>query len=147
MDSNFRENFREAALLACIEAGAALTPNRLVIFQTLCAADKPISAYEVQAVLAGDGSRFNIATIYRVLDFWCNLGLVHKIASLNKFHACANPAEAHTHMVNVCTRCEAVLESCSKRMGLDLGASSQSLGLTIPASQHIEIPVICAECA
>jgi len=136
----------DRALSACVEAGAALTPSRLAIFEMISGCKKPVSAYEVQAALAARDQPFNIATIYRVIDFWCGLGLVHKIASLNKFHACVNPAEAHTHMVNVCTQCETVVESCSARMGLDLQKSSKTLGLTIPDSTHIEIPVICPEC-
>jgi len=106
----------DPALNACVEAGVALTPSRLAIFETISGCKMPVSAYEVQAALAAKNQPFKLATIYRVIDFWCGLGLVHKIASLIKFHACANPAEAHTHMVNVCVgiREASVLEQSAK---------------------------------
>ena len=141
-----KHQVKDIALKSCMSAGAALTPSRLVIFEMIASHEKPVTAYELQSYLSAGGKAFNIATIYRVLDFWCNIGVVHKIASLNKFRICQDPDEAHTHIMNVCTQCETVIESCNERMGLDLNKGLAAIGMTIPANSHVEIPVICAEC-
>ena len=138
--------YREIALEACIEKNLSLTPNRLLIFEIISKCVKPVTAYELQALLGQKGSKYNIATVYRVIEFWREVGLVHRIAYLNKFLACCNPQESHTHMINFCTGCEAVFETCNERMELDLQKGANFMGLTIPQSAHIEIPVTCSSC-
>ncbi|MDB2390755.1 transcriptional repressor [Alphaproteobacteria bacterium] len=141
-----KQKLKDVALKSCMESGAALTPSRLAIFEMIASYDEPVTAYALQSSLNAGGKSFNIATVYRVLEFWCNIGLVHKIASLNKFRICQDPDEVHTHIMNVCTQCGTVFESCNERMGLDLNKGSAAFGMTIPANSHVEIPVICKEC-
>ena len=88
----------------------------------------------------------NIARIYRCVDFWCHLGVVHKLSTTNKFICCSSPDEKHTHIINSCQRCETVFESCNEQMGLNLKKVPESLGLTLVSNSHLEIPVICEAC-
>ena len=92
------------------------------------------------------GNNFNIATIYRVIEFWLKMGLVHKISSQNKFYMCFRPEEKHVHMINYCTNCEEIYESCNKTMGINIEKISQKLGLKFIKNEPIEIPVLCANC-
>ena len=82
-----------------------------------------------------------------MLDFWIKLGLIHKIAAINKFLVCLTPNEKHTHMLTFCTICEGVVESCSEKMGLNLKQSTKKINLSFDSNQSVEIPVICSKCS
>ena len=134
------------AIERCLASKSSLTPNRLTILSELLQHSKPMSAYALQERIAETGKYLNIATVYRVINFWCKIGVVHKIASLNKFCVCVDPQEAHTHIMNICTKCENVFETCNKRMGLDFRKGPEAIGLMFVKDHHIELPVLCHDC-
>jgi len=138
---------KSLAITKCITNKNWLTPARLLLLDTLQKQKKPISAYSIRKLLKEDNLSLNIATIYRVLDFWCHLGVVHKLSATNKFIRCSSPDEKHTHIINSCQRCETVFESCNEKMGLNLEKGPESLGLTFVSNSHLEIPVICEACS
>lgn len=140
------QNIMTKAINCCMEAGVSLTPKRLLIFKAIAEYGAPIAAYELQDLINRTGHELNIATIYRVIEFWCNLSMVHKVAPLNKYVVCSEPEEKHTHMLNFCTICESVFETCNERMGLDLEKSFESMGFKLNKTSHVEIPVICIAC-
>ena len=139
-------DIKSLAITKCITNKNLLTPARLLLLETLQQQKKPISAYAIQKLLKENNLSLNIATIYRVLDFWCHLGVVHKLSATNKFICCSSPDEKHTHIINSCQRCETVFESCNEQMGLNLKKGPESLGLTLVSNSHLEIPVICEAC-
>ena len=49
-------------------------------------------------------------------------------------------------MLNFCTVCEKVVETCNEKMGLNFKKSTAKLDLSFNNSQTIEIPVVCSEC-
>ena len=65
----------------------------------------------------------------------------------DKFLICLTPHEKHTHMLNFCTICERVVETCSEKMGLNLKQSTKKLNLSFDSNQSVEIPVICSKCS
>ena len=126
----------------------SLTPSRTLVIKTLSKYKKPISAYELRnEINKNKGVIINISQIYRVLEFWIDLGLIHKISSINKFLLCVTPDEKHIHMLNYCTVCEKVYESCNERMGLNLKKSTAKLDLAFNSTRSVEIPVICPQCS
>ena len=137
----------EYLLNFCLKKKKSLTPSRTLVIKTLSKHKKPISAYELRDVINKNKDvRINISQIYRVLEFWIDLGLIHKISSLNKFLLCTTPDEKHTHMLNFCTVCEKVFETCNKQMGLNFKKSTAKLDLSFNDTRPIEIPVICPQC-
>ena len=124
----------------------SLTPSRLVLIETLSTYDKPVTAYQLQKDINLKGNNLNIATVYRVVEFWMRMGLVHKISSINKFFMCFRPKEKHIHMLNYCTSCEDVFETCNESMGINIEKSSEKLGLKFIKSKPIEIPILCPSC-
>ena len=50
-------------------------------------------------------------------------------------------------MLNYCTVCEKVYETCNKRMGLNLEKSTAKLDLAFNNTRSVEIPVICPQCS
>ena len=138
----------ENLLNYCLKKKKTLTPSRTLVIKTLSKHKKPISAYELRdEVNKNKHININISQIYRVLEFWINLGLIHKISSINKFLLCTSPDEKHTHMLNFCTVCEKVFETCNKKMGLNLQKSTAKLDLAFNNTRSIEIPVICSKCS
>ena len=127
----------------------SLTPSRTLVIKTLSRHKKPISAYELRDAINNNNKdvKINISQIYRVLEFWIDLGLIHKISSLNKFLLCTTPDEKHTHMLNFCTVCEKVFETCNKKMGLNFKKSTAKLDLAFNNTRSVEIPVICPRCS
>ncbi len=136
----------ETLLKHCINNKKSLTPTRALIINVLSSHSKPRSAYDLKEEINKTDKNINISTIYRVLEFWMKLGLVHKISSINKFLLCSEPNEKHTHMLNFCTSCEKVIETCSEAMGLNLKKSTSKLDLTLNKEHSIEVPVICTSC-
>ena len=141
-----QDNKMNKAISRCLERSETLTPNRLLILNILLENEKPISAYDINAVIKGRGKNLNISSVYRVIEFWVKLKVIHKISLLNKYMLCDNTDEKHTHITNICTSCLSVIETCNESMGLDLIKSSKKLGVVLSPGINIEIPVICQEC-
>ena len=141
------KNFSVDLLLEhCIKNKKSLTPTRLLIIKTLFNHTKPLSAYELQNEINNTKVNLNISTIYRVLEFWIKIGVLHKITSLNKYFVCTKPKDKHIHMLNFCTKCNKVYESCNKAMKLNFDKSVASLKLSMNKQSPIEIPVLCSNC-
>ncbi len=130
----------------CLKQNKSLTPTRLIVIETLGKYKKPKSAYDLQKKINALGNKLNISTIYRVIDFWENLGLIHKIKSINKFILCMQPSDKHIHMLSLCNKCENVFESCSKAMGLNFEKSVSHNNMSIDFNSSIEISVVCRAC-
>ena len=138
----------ENLLNYCLKNKKSLTPSRTLVIKTLSKHKKPISAYELRDEINNiEDVNINISQIYRVLEFWIDLGLIHKISSINKFLLCITPEEKHTHMLNFCTVCEKVFETCNEQMGLNLKKSTAKLDLAFNNTCSVEIPVICPQCS
>ena len=138
----------ENLLNYCLKNKKSLTPSRTLVIKTLSKHKKPISAYELRDEINNNGDiNINISQIYRVLEFWIDLGLIHKISSINKFLLCITPEEKNTHILNFCTVCEKVFETCNEQMGLNLKKSTAKLDLAFNNTRSIEIPVICPKCS
>ena len=132
----------------CLEKRKSLTPTRALVIFTLAKYNKPKSAYDLrEEINKKKYTNINISTIYRVLDFWIKMGLIHKIATLNKYLLCQKPKEKHIHLLNFCTKCENVVESCSQKMGLNFKKSTSELDLLLIKEHSIEVPVLCPRCS
>ena len=137
---------KNKAIDICIKNNESITPNRLLILDILSSTKLPISAYDIHAIVKEKGKNLNISSVYRVIEFWAQLKVLHKISFLNKYILCDNTDEKHTHITNICTSCLTVIETCNKAMGLNLEKSSKNLGLILSPNMNIEIPVICESC-
>ena len=125
-------------------AGKTLTPQRVTIFRVLEAAKRPLKAYELKDQVNHQSNQsYNISTVYRVLDFWIELGLIHKIDSSNTFIVCNDEHRNHVHVLQRCTQCQSVKESCEISSLIKM-PDSESFHVDI--HQVIEIQGQCGEC-
>lgn len=129
------------------EAAPALTKNQALVFRALEKAEGPLSAYTILDALRGDGLRAPLQ-VYRALDKLLELGLVHRLESLNAFVACAHP---HCHASSmmafaICERCGQVSEFSNAMVADQLNGWARDSGFQ-PSKTTIEIKGTCAACA
>lgn len=95
-------------------ASTELTRNQSLVLGVLTQAAGPRSAYDILDGLRGEGMRAPLQ-IYRALEKLMEMGLVHRLESLNAFVACTDPHDhdKHAHGVTafaICEGCGAVTE-------------------------------------
>ena len=127
----------------CLESGRSATPQRMSIIDELCTARKNLSAYDLRDSLKNKGSSFNISTIYRVLDFWIDVGVVHKMESSNTYLVCNDSHTNHFHVLLHCTSCKSVEESCQVSAMLSLPTSNK---FKVSGGQAVELNGLCRKC-
>ena len=109
----------------CLDSGRSATPQRMLIIDELDTSKKNLSAYELLGILNDKGHSFNISTIYRVLDFWIEMGVVHKMDSSNTYLICNDSHTNHFHVLLHCSNCKSVEESCQVSAQLSLPKSNK----------------------
>ena len=97
-----------------MSASAELTRNQTLVLGVLKHAAAPRSAYDILDSLRDDGFRAPLQ-VYRALDKLMEIGLVHRLESINAFVACSDPHDhaAHSHGITafaICEGCGSVTE-------------------------------------
>ena len=127
----------------CLDSGRSATPQRMTIIDALDSSGKNLSAYELLDFLNDKGQLFNISTIYRVLNFWIEMGIVHKIDSSNTYLICNDKHTNHFHVLLQCSNCKSVEESCQISTQF---SSPESSKFSIKDGQVIEFLGLCNNC-
>ena len=127
--------------------GVALTYSRQRILDHLCAAGRPVGAYELIDLLAAStGKRPAPISVYRALDFLVDSGLVHRLASRNAFLACGHRHESRDPAVFlICDVCGAVAEETSSAISRALAGLAASSDFAARA-HVIEVAGTCGNC-
>lgn len=105
---------------------------------------KPIGAYQVLEFLQQD-SRTAPPTVYRALDFLQQMGLVHRIASLNAYIGCAHPGEPHDGQFLICESCKTLAELDAPEINNAIAQSAVASGFQTHR-QTVEIMGLCPNC-
>lgn len=124
-----------------------LTKNQNLVFDALCAAEGPLSAYAILDRLRGEGLRAPLQ-VYRALEKLLDYGLVHRLESLNAFVACSQPHADEKGMTAfaICETCGDVVEFADEAMKRRLDARMSEFGFSA-ARTTIEVRGTCARCA
>ena len=128
----------------CRARRGKLTPLRRRVLTLLLESPRPVKAYDLLEKLE-DGREAKPPTIYRTLDFLVEMGLVHKLESLQSFLACGHWKHAHAAVFLICTNCGSVAELDAKGALAKLSQETQGVAFK-PRSTIIEVRGICAEC-
>lgn len=125
------------------ERGFRVTPQRLLILQTVQESDRHLSAEEIHARVVTVYPYVDISTVYRTLERFAALGLLHK-TNLGEDHTHYEWAKGpHQHMV--CERCGAV-DHFEDELLDSLRRSLQSLHDFEPTRTHVAIFGLCKTC-
>lgn len=134
----------ESAETICQRQGQRFTAIRRRVFELVWQQHKPIGAYEILEKLQQDG-RAAPPTVYRALDFLLELGLVHRIASLNAYVGCVQPESPHDGQFLICTACRSYAELNVASVSTAIGKSARDSGFEV--HQHtVEIMGLCPRC-
>ncbi len=138
--------WRNLAERRCAEKGARLTPARLAVYAEMRACGRPLSAYELIALLEQRQKR-KVAplTVYRHLDFLMRTGLVHRLQSVKTYFACDHPDHAHESQFLLCDSCGQVDEVESSGVETLLAQIANERGFR-PDNAVVEVKGMCGTC-
>ena len=128
----------------CQQQGQRFTNLRRRVFELVWYHHRPIGAYEVLDLLQRDG-RAAPPTVYRALDFLLEIGLVHRIASLNAYVGCIQPHLTHDGQFFICSACKSYAELDDSAINDAIAKSAAAHGFSV--RQHtVEIMGLCSRC-
>lgn len=131
----------------CAKKGARLTRLRKKILSLVWHSHRPLGAYQIMGLLEESSSRKKVAppTVYRALDFLQEVGVVHKLHSLNAYLGSSRPFDNQPTAFLICSECGFTEETPNKAMvqTINLLASQQRFKVT---NQVIEIMGMCVHC-
>lgn len=124
-----------------------LTRNQGLVLDALCRAEAPLSAYTILDRLRDEGFRAPLQ-VYRALDKLLELGLVHRLESINAFVACAHPHQHEHELIAfaICRNCGRVDEFSDATLEERLGRWARTHSFR-PARTTIELSGTCGACA
>jgi Fur family transcriptional regulator, stress-responsive regulator len=133
----------EQTAAALRDAGYRVTPQRLVIQQTLAELGRHVSAEELLAAVGERLPNVSLPTVYSALDALGEAGLVRRVpAGRGRALYDAQPAEHH-HLV--CRRCGAV-EDLQADIPLELALSLAAKRGFAPDGAEVVVHGLCAGC-
>ncbi|MBM95114.1 MAG: Fur family transcriptional regulator [Oceanospirillaceae bacterium] len=139
------DNAMEQAKAVCEQNGARLTKVRQRVLELVWSSHKPVGAYDLLPLLANEGFNSAPPTVYRALDFLLELGLIHRLASLNAYVGCSHPGHGRASCFFLCQSCGKAQELESQLYD-DLSTRVEStLGVKID-HQITELSGICPSC-
>jgi len=123
-----------------------MTATREAILRLLWQSHQPLGAYQLQQQLAKVTDKpVAPPTIYRAIEFLLEMGLVHRIPSLNAFFGCPFPTSDHSNIFMICEQCKTVAEMADNRVNRLLEELTQKANFTLN-NKNIELFGLCPNC-
>ena len=129
----------------CRQAGTRLTPTREQVLELVWQSHQPLGAYDILGLLNQQGRHAAPPTVYRALDFLQQMGLVHRIASLNAFIGCPHAGRPHQGCFLICRRCGNVLELDAQAIDQAITAQTTAQGF-VADDIMLEVAGLCPTC-
>jgi len=136
----------QSAEKICIDQGVRLTAIRRRILELVCSSHKAIGAYELLDLFHEEDAKAKPVTIYRALDFLMDVGLVHKIESLNAFIGCMQAETNHQSVILICDNCKNAYELDAAPVYQSVFEMGEKVQFT-PTSLTIELHGLCSSCS
>ncbi len=130
----------------CIKKKVRLTVIRRRVLELICSSHKAIGAYELLDLFREEDQKAKPITIYRALDFLMEVGLVHKVESLNAFIGCLQADTNHQTIILICNNCKNAFELGATSVYKTIFAMSKKVQFA-PASLTIELKGLCISCS
>lgn len=125
--------------------GQRMTKIRRKVLRLLLENPEPSKAYDLLDNLDGEGSA-KPPTIYRALDFLQDVGLAHKIESLNAYVACGHASHNHSAVFMICDQCGGAEELHALATTEALSTETETAGFKVTRAV-IEARGLCRACA
>ena len=127
------------------DKGYKITRPRKRVLEVLEHIKKPLSPYEIQKLLLEEGKYLDHVTIYRILELFCALNLVHKVLSLGGFVKCTLGDEEGCHRYMICHGCGALQEFADKALCVRENEVAEKFGFQ-PEYHLTEFSGLCSNC-
>ena len=140
------EKARDHARARCAAVGGQFTAMRARVLDAVIGAGGPVRAYELMEAFARAGRPAKPPSVYRALDFWTGLGVMHRVESLNAFAVCRQahgPGEAVCFFL--CQICGTAEERPVSGLDVPVLAAAAAAGFHI-RSMALEVKGLCAAC-
>ncbi|MDI9818460.1 MULTISPECIES: transcriptional repressor [unclassified Legionella] len=133
-------------LTYCDSINLRLTSLRRRVLFVLWGSEKPLKAYEILDRLQQLKQNSTPPSVYRVLDYFVNYGVAHKIESIQSYTLCHEP-EKHlpSEILMVCNICHQVQEVYNSTMYNLVQQLSQENHFHI-GQDIIELKGLCEKC-
>lgn len=95
----------------CKEHQIKLTPLRQQVLEILFNEDSPLTAYHLLSLLQQD-NKIQAMSVYRVLEFFQQHNIIHRIESLNAYKLCCHLDKPHVSQWLICDECGSA-EECT----------------------------------
>lgn len=125
----------------CQKQGARLTPVRKHVLEMVWRSHQPRKAYDLLSELMKHDTNAKPPTVYRALDFLQELGLVHKVESLNAYIGCDG---THAHQYLICESCGDVSDIHDDALAKAVQTKAGAKGFRV--ANIIEIKGHCGRC-
>ncbi len=127
------------------QRGLRMTTQRRRVLEVILRAERALGAYEIMHRLSDYEATPAPPTVYRVLDFLVEQGLIHKIETLHAFIGCNHPEHPHNSQFLICGDCGGVTEIESPRIVSELSNAAQDWAFTL-SRPIVEVLGTCATC-
>ena len=134
-----------AAEKLALSRGARLTDNRRAVLLAIWSDHKAHKAYDILETLAQDRPGIKPPTVYRALDFLVELGLIHRIESLNAYVGCPDPDHPHEGAFLICDECGRVSEFAGPAIRNAMSGAAKNSDFAV-RSLTIEAHGVCTQC-
>jgi len=124
--------------------GQKLTKNQSLVLNALVDAKQPLGAYSLLDILRDKGLKAPLQ-VYRTLDQLAELGLVHRLESLNAWTVCCQKQHEGTPIFAICNDCGTVAEHLDTNFANTLKTLPARSGF-VPHRSVIEIYGQCNAC-
>jgi Fur family transcriptional regulator, zinc uptake regulator len=124
-------NIIQEAETLCERAGTRLTDPRRRVLTLLAETKTPQKAYDLIAKAGSDGGAVKPPTVYRALEFLCQLGIVHRIEQDSTYVACSHVGHGHLAALFVCDMCHGVTEVHVDAMEQQLSEAATKTGFSL----------------
>ena len=139
------ERSMKTATDLCAERGVRLTVLRSRVLELILQSHQPVGAYELLDLLKKDRRNAQPPTVYRALNFLLDLGLVHRVKSLNAYVGCYAPTINHNAQFLICSDCGTAAEISDKRLDVAINALAKDANFSI-VHRSIEVEGKCPNC-
>lgn len=125
-----------------------LTKPRQLVLEVLNSANSPLNAYDISNDIKERGDLVDVSTVYRILEVYKRLGLVHFVRELQGYVRCQDFScnlQTHCHHQFVCRSCSKVTEVHVTDAAF-LNTLKKQFKQFLLESHYLELAGLCNSC-
>ncbi|MDP7586869.1 MAG: transcriptional repressor [SAR202 cluster bacterium] len=134
----------EKAIETLRHNGHRLTPQRLIVLSTIASGDGHMGVDEVFQVAKESYPYMDIATVYRTLHLFKDLGVVTEVAIDDRLHFELTDLDGHHHHM-VCRACNGAFNLSPHYLAEFRNTLNKEFGFE-PDLEHFAVSGVCAKC-